>query len=47
MNAVWSRFPAVVSIGIIIVCIAAAVWASVPALRREARQLRAELHGAT
>jgi len=43
----WFEIPAVVSIGIIIVCIAAAVWPSVRALRREARQLRAELHGAT
>ena len=43
----WFEIPAFVSIGIIIACIAAAVWPSVRALRREARQLRADPHGAT
>lgn len=40
----WFEIPALLSIGIIVACIAAAVWPSVRALRREARQLRAGAH---
>ena len=43
----WFEIPAALSIGIIVACIGAAVWPSVRALRREARQLRAAAHGAT
>lgn len=41
----WFEIPAVLSIGIIVACIGAAIWPSVRALRREARQLRAGEHG--
>jgi len=40
MTSRWFEIPAPLSIGIIVVCIAAAIWPSVRALRREARQLR-------
>ncbi len=40
----WFEIPSFVSIGVILVCIGAAIWPSVRALRREARELRA--HGA-
>jgi tellurite resistance protein TerC len=43
----WFEIPAALSIGIIVACIAAAVWPSVRALKREARQLRAAAHAAT
>lgn len=40
----WFEIPSLLSIGIIVACIAAAVWPSVRKLRREARELRAALH---
>lgn len=36
----WFEIPALLSVGIIVTCIGAAIWPSVRALRREARQLR-------
>jgi tellurite resistance protein TerC len=38
----WLEIPSMLSIGIIVACLAAAIWPSVRVLRREARRLRAE-----